>query len=107
MRDFIKSTLEREGLKPPAQPTNLRAGGVTGSQIEIQWQENATNEANIFVAATVMGTDRWMYYRFGANTAGKTFKAPSAGPYLFAVMACNDSGCSDWSNVIEVTTARQ
>jgi secreted trypsin-like serine protease len=107
MREFIEATLGAGGVEPPAAPSDLRAGSVSRGSVEILWQDNAPDETNMIIAAAVKGTDTWAYYNVRANSTKQRFRAEGPGPYIFAVQACNNSGCSSWTDVIEINAASQ
>jgi hypothetical protein len=109
MREFIESTLTRDGLTPPAAPSDLQTDEVTRERVEIHWDENATNESSLFIHVGLLGSGIQAKHRINANTDSQAFSVPadSAGSYVFAVMACNEAGCSEWSNDIVVTPEEQ
>jgi secreted trypsin-like serine protease len=105
MLDFIEATLAEGGTTPPSAPTGLRAGEVTSDSIQVMWDHDAKNTLNFVVAAAPSGTDSWGYFRVGKGSTQETFDVPNGETYSFVVQACNNSGCSGWSDVIEISPA--
>jgi fibronectin type 3 domain-containing protein len=95
---------------PPAglvAPTGLTATAVSSSQVNLAWQDNATNETGyrIETCATSGCTGYWQIGQVGANV--KTFSHTGLGPgstYSYRVRAYNGSGNSGYSNVVETST---
>ena len=94
-------------VPPPAAPTALTATGVSTSQINLAWTDNATNEDGYYVerctgAACVnfaqiqiVGPNATSYQDTGL-TAGTT--------YRYQVRAYNTGGVSGYSNIANGTT---
>ena len=89
---------------PPAAPTNLTAVAITGSQINLSWQDNANNETGFriertttggFALIATVGAGKISYSNTGLN--------PST-PYTYRVYAYNSAGNSAYSNEDSATT---
>jgi hypothetical protein len=93
--------------QPPVAPTGLVATDVRASKVTLQWDDNSGDEYgfvveqqggdyNDFTPVAWVGTDTTEYTVTGLK--------PSTA-YQFRVAAYNDVGNSDYSNVVNVTTA--
>lgn len=88
----------------PAAPSNLRLGTVTGSSIQLLWNDNSGIETYQQVAYRPAGGPSWTYVTVAANGTSWTHTGVSAGvSYTYYVRACNGSGCSAWSNPLAGT----
>lgn len=90
---------------PPATPTGLTAAAVSGTRVQLSWQDNSSNETE-FVLLRRLGTG--LYARIavvGANTTSyaDTTVSPTA-TYTYITRAINGAGVSAWSNEPSVTT---
>lgn len=91
---------------PPAAPSNLHAGWVGSTGVDLLWSDNASTENGFWIAWWKYGVNGWNY--IGLTGASPTYYQhlgldPGA-QYAYRVQACSPSGCSDWSNQIDVTT---
>lgn len=88
----------------PAAPSNL-TGSASGSNISLQWRDNATNETGqwIYLAVGNGGFNR--VGDAGAGVTSATVTGAAAGTYRIFVTAYNSSGESSASNTISVAVA--
>jgi len=88
----------------PTAPTGLTATLSSGTNVNLSWVDNSSNETNFKIYYRLSGSSTWNL----ANTLGVNILAathnPGTGSYEFHVVACNGSNCSGMSNVANVTT---
>ncbi|MBC7194793.1 MAG: fibronectin type III domain-containing protein, partial [Caldisericia bacterium] len=90
---------------PPASPTNLEGTAINCNQIDITWQDNATDETNYIVERKIEGGTFSVKATLPANTT--IYSDTSVSPntkYYYRVKAKNSFGDSGYSNEISVTT---
>ena len=88
----------------PTAPTAL-VGTVTGSDVELTWTDNSSNETAFEVERATTGGSFTTLAALGANTSSYTDNSVVSGTtYEYRVRACNGAGCSTYSNVVSVTT---
>jgi hypothetical protein len=98
-------SLEVRPPPPPAAPSNLRAEIVQRSRVRLAWNNNSATEP-VFHIERALGSGTFTLLdvtREGALFYDDRSVTPST-TYRYRVMACNEGGCSDWSNTISVTT---
>jgi hypothetical protein len=91
----------------PAAPTNLTATPVSGSQINLAWTDNATNESGFKVEECVGATCTNFIElgTVGANATSEPITGTVAGTtYRYRVRAYNGAGNSAYSNIASATT---
>src|SRR5205807_545284 len=66
-------------VNPPAAPTNLVATAVSGTQIQLTWTDNATNETSYSVERSSDGTTWSPIARLGANSTSYTDTGLASG----------------------------
>src|SRR5262249_44887063 len=91
----------------PAAPTNLVATLLSGPRrVSLTWADNATNETGYKIYRSSDGGKTWtLVGQSGANVT--SFADTSVGKhkeYLYRVLAFNDVGTSDFSNIVTVLT---
>jgi FtsP/CotA-like multicopper oxidase with cupredoxin domain/fibronectin type 3 domain-containing protein len=90
----------------PADPTNLTATATSGTNVDLAWSDNATNEDGYVIRRSNDGGATWnVVGQTAAN--GATFSDPSVSPntaYQYRVHAFNLSGNSLPTNTAQVTT---
>ncbi len=104
---FSNVTIESIGTVPtaPVAPTNLTATAASGSQINLSWADNATNEAGYYIERAT-GTGAFSQIAsLGANTTSYSSTALTAFTnYAYRVRAYNTTGNSGYSNTANATT---
>ena len=94
------STLEV--TTPPVAPTNLRTTSVSASSIGLAWNDASDTEQEFelqrstgatFIEIATPSTNATTYTDGGLSASAE---------YRYRIRACNDSGCSDWSNTLTV-----
>jgi hypothetical protein len=82
-----------------AAPTNLTAQAVSSTEIQLNWQDNASAEDNYLLEKSVDGTTFTQFNMRGANvTSFKVIGLTPGMAYTFRVRAKNASGTSAYSN---------
>jgi len=90
---------------PPANPTGLTATTVSGSQINLAWADNASNETGYRVERSTDGLNFVEISALGQNATSYSANGLSASTwYWFRVRAYNSGGNSAYSNVVSVQT---
>ena len=87
----------------PGAPTSLTAFA-TGGTIDLQWSDNATNEAGQAIYMSSGGSYA-RYADVGVNVRSATLSGFAPGTYSFYVVAFNSAGTSTPSNVVSLTIA--
>lgn len=91
----------------PTAPTNLAATGVSTTQINLTWQDNATSETNFEVyRSNAEGGPFTLLASVPANQT--TYESTGLSPsttYYYRVLASNKDGKSGYSNVASATTS--
>lgn len=86
-------------LPVPATPSNLQATGGIGT-VRLSWLDNSFYVQWHEVQHRASGSDTWQAARVGADTSWYVQRDLSIGSHTFRVRACNDAGCSSWSNEV-------
>jgi hypothetical protein len=90
----------------PAAPSNLTATVVSGTQVNLAWVDNSSNETGLTIQRSSNGGSSWTQIA----TVGQSITAYSDNTvskrktYQYRVAAYNATGTSAWSNVITATT---
>ncbi len=92
---------------PPAAPTSLTATAPTWAQVDLQWTDNSTDEANFEIerSTTGAGGPFTLLATVPANTT--TYSDPAVDPgieYCYQVRAVSGAGASAYTNVDCATT---
>jgi hypothetical protein len=88
----------------PAAPSTLAASTVSGTEISLSWQDNASNESQFHVEQLVNGAFQPVQ-TVGANVTAARVTGLTAGTsYSFRVRASNATGFSAYSNTAAATT---
>lgn len=83
----------------PNAPSNLTAAGVSSSQIDLKWVDNANNETGYQVERSPNGTTFTKIADLGANvTTYQNTGLTAATEYFYRVRAVNAVGASAYSN---------
>ncbi|HLD36702.1 MAG TPA: fibronectin type III domain-containing protein, partial [Planctomycetota bacterium] len=104
---YLRSDVELVPLlQPPAAPSNLVATAVSSSQIDLTWDNNATNADGIIIEGKVnCFSDFVQLAKVGANTTTYSDKRALAGiTHFYRVKAYNETGDSAYSNIASATT---
>lgn len=88
------------GVAPPADPSNLRGDVFAGRFANLQWTDNATNEAGFLVARRLGTSGTWRdVAQLGRNTVSFIDQGVTPGnTYTYRVRAFNEYGESGNSN---------
>jgi len=92
---------------PPAKPTNLRVTGRSKTSIQLAWNDRSDNETYFQIEISPPPYTSWgLIGTEGPNavTHQTSFALTCGETFRFRVRACNDAGCSAWSNEVEGTT---
>jgi len=95
------------GCAPPNAPSSLGATAISSSQINLTWQDNASNETGFKIERAASTSGPWTEIgTVGANVTNY----PSTGlgyctAYYYRVRAYNGAGNSGYSNVAGATTS--
>jgi len=94
---------------PPLAPGNLTAVASGGTQIDLTWSDNSTNESGFGIERSPDGTSGWAQV---AAVERSVTRYRDAGlslstTYFYRVRAFNAAGSSDCSNVAGATTPDQ
>lgn len=94
-------------MTPPSAPANLTAQAASKTQVNLAWQDTATNETGFKIERS---TDGKSYSQVATVAAGVTTYANtglSGGKtYYYRVRATNAGGDSAYSNVVTVATPK-
>jgi rhamnogalacturonan endolyase len=98
--DAIELDYANTGPSLPAPPSNLLAGFVSSSQIDLSWLDNSTNEINFLIERSMDGVS---FSLIGAVTSGITnffdhLVPPTATPH-YRIRSSNAAGASAYSNI--------
>ena len=92
--------------EPPAAPSDLRVGPDGPTRAHLFWFDQSDNETRFEVERSEDGGSNWA--RVATPGAGVEEHVDTGlvpvRTYQYRVRACNDAGCSAWSNVAAVTT---
>jgi hypothetical protein len=93
------------GPTPPAAPSALQAQAVSGTEIQLNWTDNAGNEDGFSIEALNAQRVFQEIRTVGANVTGHRLTGLAAGgTYTFRVRAANAAGFSAYSNTASATT---
>lgn len=93
------------GDAAPAAPSGLTAAAVSGSQINLAWTDNSSNETGFRVERSTNGATFAQIATVGAGVRTYSNTGLSAGTlYYYRVRAYNTGGSSAYSNVSSATT---
>ena len=93
----------------PISPSNLVATAISTSQIDLEWQDNSTNENN-FIVQYRFGTEGFFdaVDTLDANvTTYSHTNLPANTTYYYRVVSINEIGPSNPSNLVSATTLRE
>lgn len=90
---------------PPAAPTNLAATATSGTQVQLTWTDNATNETGFQIERSTGGTTFAQVATVGMGVTSYLDPGLNTGAqYFYRIRAANAGGTSGYSNVAPVTT---
>ncbi|MDD5136809.1 MAG: S8 family serine peptidase, partial [Candidatus Omnitrophica bacterium] len=85
-------------------PSDLTAGAVSSSEIDISWRDNSTNEKNFYIERKTAGDVYSEIAKVNANTVlYKDKKAIPGMTYYYRICALSPNGYSDYSNEASAT----
>jgi hypothetical protein len=104
----VASTTTPTATTPPAAPTNLTATAVSTSQVNLNWQDNSSNESGFFIERSSTSGRSWTQIaQVATNVTSYTDASVSRNKsYSYRVRAYNASGNSAYSNVASVATPK-
>jgi hypothetical protein len=88
----------------PAAPTNLQATAVSGSRIDLSWQDNSNNETGFSIEAIINGGFQQIGTVVANVTAAQIVNLTPQTSYTFRVRALNGALASQPSNQVTATT---
>ena len=90
----------------PAKPSNLRATVVSPNQVDLTWEDNATNETGYRIEYYVRQVGRWARVAdVGPGVTSYSDTAVVGGrTYYYRVRAVNEAGVSPFSNIVRAIT---
>ena len=91
---------------PPVAPSGLVASATGSSTMELEWTDEADNETGFQVERKDGSEGPWSVLDTVAadTTTFADAELEPATAYTYRVRACNDMGCSDWSEEASGTT---
>jgi hypothetical protein len=94
---------------PPDAPSNLVGTAVSGTQINLAWNDNSNNEETFRVQRRTndgSGYGAWeTIVVLGPNAVAYNDTGLTSGStYRYRVRSCNPAGCSAWATSPAVTT---
>jgi hypothetical protein len=90
----------------PEGPAALNAVAASATEIQLNWQDNSTNETGFKIERSANGIDQWLQIAtVGPNITGYTDNTLSTGTtYYYRVFSFNTAGSSSYSNTAGATT---
>ncbi|MFA5104313.1 MAG: putative Ig domain-containing protein [Candidatus Margulisiibacteriota bacterium] len=89
----------------PIAPGNLTAAGISSSEIDLSWTDNATNESGYRIARSSNGMTFTAIASPAANSTSYSNTGLSAHTrYYYKVCATNEAGDSAYSNIVSLET---
>jgi hypothetical protein len=88
----------------PAAPSNLAAQAVSGTEIQLTWADNSSNEDSFRVEQSINGTFQQIQTTAVNATTVRITGLTAGTAYTFRVRAANTAGFSAYSNSASATT---
>ncbi len=93
------------GGTPPPLPSQVRAGAITATSIEVQWDGPVAGATALQSAWTRADAITYQFATIAPEATAWTLTGAVAGrSYYFHLRACNGGGCSGWTGALTVTT---
>lgn len=90
---------------PPAAPSSLSASALSNQRVQLAWTDNSANETRFEIERRLSGAAFAKIADVAANIRSYLDSGLSRrATYDYRVRACNNAGCSAYSNVARVTT---
>ncbi|HEX7185270.1 MAG TPA: fibronectin type III domain-containing protein [Thermoanaerobaculia bacterium] len=89
---------------PPAAPGSLAAQALSGTEIQLTWQDNSGNEDSFRVEQSINGIFQEIRSLPAGSTSTRVTGLTADTTYTFRVRAANTAGFSSYSNVASDTT---
>jgi len=100
---YIRS--ETQPGSPPAAPSGLSTAAISAGQIDLSWNDNATNEDGFYIQRSEDGSNWGLIDTVGADvTVYSDLTVFPNTTYYYRVRAYNFSGSSAYSNTASATT---
>jgi hypothetical protein len=94
-------------IGPPAAPTGLSGVAVASRQVNLHWYDQSNNEQGFLIQRSTDGASWTIITSVAANvTSIADFTVNRRTSYYYRVLAFNQAGASEPTNVIRVTTPR-
>jgi len=92
----------------PCAPDGLAASSIKKYRLTLSWDDNSNYESNFALERKTPNTSSWSQIASpSANSTSYTDAGLSCDTeYQYRVHACNDAGCSEWSNVADAATVQ-
>jgi hypothetical protein len=100
-------TIELDVVTPPAAPSNLDASASSTSQIDLTWQDEATDEAGYEVEQSTSGSSGPFSSLADLSANATSYTHTGLTPnseYCYRVRSTNIAGASNWTSVACATT---
>jgi fibronectin type 3 domain-containing protein len=105
---FSNVASARTGAAVPSAPASLQATAVSRSRIDLSWSDSSTNETRFEIQRTNAGRPFELVATASANSVSFVDTGLRARTtYTYRIRACNQLGCSAFSNQASATTPRR
>jgi hypothetical protein len=104
---FSNVASARTGPAVPSAPAGLKATAVSRSRIDLSWSDTSTNETRFEIQRSTVGQSFQLVATVTANSisfANTGLRARTT--YTYRIRACNQLGCSAFSNQASATTPK-
>jgi hypothetical protein len=103
---FWNFCLTSPPAEPPVAPSNLIATAMSSNEIDLNWQDNSSDEDGFQLERTT-NSDFSTFITITLGTGVQQYSDTGLDPlltYLYRIRACNSVGCSEYSNIATATT---